>query len=98
VLPITSPIVLISRIPTKLNILITFIAGVTALLSSIHVLRIRMQRAWSRSAILDSKTFIALRNTIFHFADEWATLAGKIKANLSKQQRNEIRGKPHYFY
>jgi hypothetical protein len=57
-----------------------------------------MQGAWSRSAILVSKAFNALLNTIFHFVDEWATLAGKMKANLSKQHRNVIRGKPHYFY
>jgi hypothetical protein len=57
-----------------------------------------MQRAWSRSAILISKAFNALRNTIFHFVDEWATSAGKMKANLKTQKRNGIRGKPHYFY
>jgi hypothetical protein len=88
VLLITSSILLISRLPTKLNILITFVVGVTAFLSSIHVPRIRTQRAWSRSTILISKAFNALRNKIFHFVDEWATLAGKIKENLSKQQRN----------
>jgi len=38
-----------------------------------------------------SKAFNALRSTVFHFVDEWATLAGKMKANLSKQQRNGIR-------
>jgi hypothetical protein len=98
VLLITSPIVLISRLSAELNILITLIAGVTALLSSIHVPRLRTQRAWSRSANLVSKAFNALRNTIFHFVDEWATLAGKMEANLSKQHRNGIRGKPHYSY
>ena len=98
VMLITAPIVLISKIPTKLNILITFTAGVTALLSGIHAPRVWMQRARSWSQVLVSKACNASRNKIFHFVDEWAKLAGKMKVNLSKRQRNGIKEKSHYSY
>jgi hypothetical protein len=83
VLLITSSVVLISRIQTKFNVLITFIAGVTTLLSGSHVPQIWMQRAWLGSPVLFSKALNTSCNTIFHFVKEWTILA---RQNGSKFQ------------